>query len=98
MAHDLSRRVAIITGASSGIGAAVARVLCAAGCRCVINARRADRLEAMAKDLNGARAGAAATVVGDASDAKTIDALFERARSTASTGGLGAPADLVVVN
>ena len=98
MAHDLSRRVAIITGASSGIGAAVARVLCAAGCRCVINARRADRLESIAGELNGARPGTAATVVGDASEARTIDAMFEKARASAGAGGLGAPADLVVVN
>lgn len=44
-------RVAVITGASSGIGEATARELARRGWRCVLLARRADRLEALASEI-----------------------------------------------
>ncbi|MDX2437826.1 MAG: SDR family oxidoreductase [Acidobacteriota bacterium] len=49
---NLEGQVAIITGASSGIGRGVAKDLAAAGMRLVITARRADRLEELANDLD----------------------------------------------
>jgi len=46
-------RVAVVTGASSGIGEATARGLLAAGFRVVLGARREDRLMAVARELGG---------------------------------------------
>jgi NAD(P)-dependent dehydrogenase (short-subunit alcohol dehydrogenase family) len=53
--QDLSRHTAIITGASSGIGTSIARTFSARGARLVLAARRADRLEALARELDMTR-------------------------------------------
>ncbi len=50
----LDGKVAIVTGASAGLGARFARVLDSAGARVVISARRADRLERLALELEDA--------------------------------------------
>lgn len=57
-------RVALVTGASSGIGDAAARALAASGMQVVVAARRKDRLAALVSELGGT----ATAVVGDVSD------------------------------
>ncbi len=47
------RKVAVVTGASAGIGAATARALAAAGWSVVVGARRMERIEALAGDIGG---------------------------------------------
>jgi NADP-dependent 3-hydroxy acid dehydrogenase YdfG len=88
MSHQHSR-IAIITGATSGIGAATVRKLVTAGFGVVGNARHADKLQAMEQELGSAFCG----VAGDASDASVLDKLF-----SAATERFGKPADIVVAN
>lgn len=90
----LSARVCLVTGSSSGIGEAIARRAFQLGARVVLNARRADRLEALAAELNQADGKRRAMcVVGDASDDVVVRAMFERSLET-----FGTEPDAVIVN
>jgi NAD(P)-dependent dehydrogenase (short-subunit alcohol dehydrogenase family) len=70
----LDGRVALVTGASAGLGARFARVLHQAGAHVVVTARRKDRLDALAAEC-GDRI---ETMAGDITDARHRDALAER--------------------
>ena len=91
---SLQGRVVVVSGASSGIGEAVARDCVARGARVVLNARRVDRLEALAGQLNPSGGEPRVAIApGDAADEKTVALMLDTARSA-----FGVDADGVVVN
>jgi NAD(P)-dependent dehydrogenase (short-subunit alcohol dehydrogenase family) len=73
--QGFSGRHIVVTGASSGIGLVTARLLAARGAAVTLVARRADRLEAAARELGGATAWATA----DLADRAQLDAAFDAA-------------------
>lgn len=75
---DIIDKVVLITGASSGIGEATARLLGASGARLMLGARRTDRLEALAADI-AAAGGTAEFAKLDVTDAASVHAFVDAA-------------------
>jgi len=75
---DLKKRSIIVTGASSGIGAAAAALFAAEGAHVVLGARRADALEGLAETINRA-GGRAVHLAGDVRDEAYAQALVHLA-------------------
>ncbi len=76
---DLSGQVALVTGASSGLGAHFAKVLANAGAYVVLGARRVDRLEALVAEIERSGGRALATEM-DVNDGGSVQAAFDAAQ------------------
>lgn len=92
------RKVALVTGATAGIGEVTAVALAKAGFDVVLAGRRADRLESAAEKVRAA-GGKALCVPTDVADPDAVDALFARTKETFgrldvlfNNAGIGAPA------
>jgi NADP-dependent 3-hydroxy acid dehydrogenase YdfG len=74
MSNNIAGKVVVITGASSGLGEATARLLSAQGATVVLGARRIERLQKLADELtaNGGQAFALATDVTDHNQVKSL--------------------------
>jgi NADP-dependent 3-hydroxy acid dehydrogenase YdfG len=83
------KRIAIVTGATSGIGEATARRFIASGYGVVGNGRNAERLRALEQEFGAAFCG----IAGDAADGTVLERLF-----AAAIERFGKPADIVVAN
>ena len=85
---DLTGKTALVTGATGGIGGAVAKALHAAGAKVVLSGTRQEALDALAAELPGSVA-----VACNLSDPAAVDALVGAAEEAA-----GAPLDILVAN
>jgi NADP-dependent 3-hydroxy acid dehydrogenase YdfG len=81
MSNNIQGKVVVITGASSGLGEATARLLSAEGASVALGARRVDRLRALAKELIG-KGGQALTVATDVTDCDAVKTLVDTAVQT----------------
>jgi len=76
MSGNIAGKVVVVTGASSGLGEATARLLAKHGAKLILGARRLDRLQALAKELN---LGDQAVVQTDVTDRAQVQHLVDRA-------------------
>jgi NADP-dependent 3-hydroxy acid dehydrogenase YdfG len=86
-ASPLANRVAVITGASSGLGEATAELLAARGAKVALLARRADRLTALAERIEH-RGGTALAIQVDVTDAAALEAAAARVETELGTADL----------
>jgi NAD(P)-dependent dehydrogenase (short-subunit alcohol dehydrogenase family) len=91
MKTDLREKIALVTGASSGLGAQFARVLAANGAQVILAARRVERLQELRAEIES-QGGAADVVALDVSDLESIAAAI--AKVEAENG----PIDILVNN
>ena len=81
MTQGIKNKIVVVTGASSGLGEATARLLSAQGATVVLGARRADRLQSLAKDLES-RGGKALALTTDVTRREQVKALVDSAVQT----------------
>jgi dehydrogenase/reductase SDR family member 7B len=89
---SISNQTVWITGASSGIGEALARELAARGAKLVLSARRLDRLERLRDELDPRGDGAVHALALDQGDLASLPPVAEQARE------LAGPIDVLVLN
>jgi len=81
MSDNIAGKIVVITGASSGLGEASARFLCAQGASVVLGARRVDRIQALAGELTGT-GGKALALKTDVTHREQVQALVDAAVQT----------------
>jgi NADP-dependent 3-hydroxy acid dehydrogenase YdfG len=81
MSNNIEGKVVVITGASSGLGEATARLLSAEGASVVLGARRVDRLQSLADELSRS-GGKALAVTTDVTDCNQVKRLVDAAVRT----------------
>jgi NADP-dependent 3-hydroxy acid dehydrogenase YdfG len=81
MTNNITGKVVVITGASSGLGEATARHLSAEGASVVLGARRVDRIQALAAELTG-RGGKALAIATDVTQRDQVQRLVDTAVQT----------------
>lgn len=86
MKLNITGRTALISGASSGIGAGIARALALEGVRVGITARRMDRLDQLASDIEASTGARPFAVAGDVTSAADLKRIAEEA--TAALGSI----------
>jgi uncharacterized protein len=86
--NDFRDKWALVTGASAGIGAAIARELASHGAKLILTARRRDRLEYLASQV----ATETRTIIADLNDPAAPQKIFDL------TEGLGIPVDIFINN
>ena len=79
--HNLKGKVAVVTGASSGIGEATARALSGRGASVVLAARSVDRLRTLEHEISAA-GGRVLAVEADVSDVASVEAMIEQSTDT----------------
>lgn len=89
---SVQNKWALVTGASAGIGTALAEQLAAAGANLVLTARRADRLETLAARLQSTYGIQTKTISADLADPAVAGQLL------AATEGAGTPIDILINN
>lgn len=95
---SLEGQIALVAGASSGIGAAFAMALAKAGADVVVGARRVDRIEALAAEIAAESGQKTLAVALDVTDAASVTAAFDKAEAEIGTpsvvcnnAGIGVP-------
>ncbi|HEY4265075.1 MAG TPA: 3-oxoacyl-[acyl-carrier-protein] reductase [Micropepsaceae bacterium] len=86
---DLTNKTALVTGASGGIGGAIAKALHAQGASVVLSGTRADALDALKAEMGGR----AVTALCNLGNAAEVDALVKTAEAA-----IGAPIDILINN
>ncbi len=90
--RDFKSKWALITGASAGIGVALARELAAHGAKLILTARRRERLDALAAELAAAHNTESRIVVADLNDAAAPQQIYD------ATEGAGIAVDIFINN
>jgi len=89
--NEFNGKWALVTGASAGIGVALARELAARGAKLILTARRRDRLEAFAAELT-AKGTETRIVLADLNDPAAPQQIYD------ATAGVGLPVDILINN